>query len=498
MEANVSLEQLVHLLEVGHESEQLDFKRVCDLGDAKAAMEIAKDVAAMQVAGGHLVIGADDNGTPVPPGVPSSQRQFFDEANLRPKLAKWLPEPFELHSAIHTIGDCTFALIYVSPNSDGFCIVKADGKYRDGNREHFVFRRGDVFARHGTSSERWQQSDIARIRRNMASSLKEAWRSELTEELGQLGIARGAQRLVEGPAASFTWRLDTPTFDSATLELFRRNDDIVLQRFLNEAVGDVVSLVDEGQWDDVATLIGRVASVAAQALTYRRSEWFDRGLDAMYSIYGVGFDGTGNPRNDGKAEDLWLVLVEHLLGLGALAVRQGAWTAVRSITVRPPGDAGEYYPTWLRHGLTMAVRANKLGSGQNNKSLITLGVERVAAMPALRPDAGIDDDRVITSICQFDILAAITIIGATNSLSTSGWYTNFARFYTSRTEPIVKRLIDEPEMRAVLFPLSDDDLAGALREIDRMATNEGARYSGWHGFNSRTVQELLEEHPPRD
>lgn len=65
----MTLEQLEHLLAVGHESEQLDYKRACNLNDKRAVVELAKDVAAMQIVGGYIVIGADNQGTPVSPGV---------------------------------------------------------------------------------------------------------------------------------------------------------------------------------------------------------------------------------------------------------------------------------------------------------------------------------------------------------------------------------------------------------------------------------------------
>jgi hypothetical protein len=496
VQPSLSRQQLIHLLEVGHESEQLDYKQECDLSNRKAAMEIAKDVAAMQVEGGHIVVGADDHGNPVPPGLSPEHQKLFDEATLRPKLAKWLPESFELRTAVHELDDCTFAIIYVAPSADGFCVFKDDGKYSDGGRDRFVFRKGEVFARHGTSSERWRQSDIDRIRQNMAASLKEQWRADLREDLTQLGIAHGAQRLIEGPAANFTWRLDTATFESATLELLRRNDDIPLQRFLNELAADAAPLVEGREWDELTTLVGRAISLAAQAITYQRRKWLNLALDAMSNIYRLGFDPSGYQRNDGKSEDLWLIVVEHLLALGALAVRKGDWEAVRAITVRPPGGSDDYYPTWLRHGLTMGARANKFGSGQNTKSLITMAAERAGSLPALRPDVSVEDERLTTSLCQFDILAAITIIGATGEVDTRGWYANFARFYTSRAEPVVKRLLEDPSMRAVIFPRSDEDLAAALREIDRMATNEGSRFSGWYGFDNATVGDFLAKHPP--
>ena len=84
-EHSVTLEQLQHLLSLGHEMQTLDYRRSCDIDDARAKVELAKDVAAMQIDGGWIVVGADDSGVPVLPGVPAHDGKRFDEANLRPK-----------------------------------------------------------------------------------------------------------------------------------------------------------------------------------------------------------------------------------------------------------------------------------------------------------------------------------------------------------------------------------------------------------------------------
>lgn len=148
----------------------------------------------MQIAGEYIVVGADDQGTPVRPGVLPDHEKMFDDANLRPKLAKWLPEPFELRTAVHRIDDCTFAIIYIVPCKDGFCIFSDDGKYHERRSERILFRKGEVFARHGTVNERWRQPNIERIREHLVAREREQWRAELREELVQLGIARQAQQ----------------------------------------------------------------------------------------------------------------------------------------------------------------------------------------------------------------------------------------------------------------------------------------------------------------
>lgn len=497
-EPAVSLEQLTHLLGLQGESATLDYKAECNLNDTRSCIELAKDVAAMQVQGGYIVIGADSNGRPLPPGVPRDVAPLFDEARLRPKLGKWLPQPLQIVTADHVLDGCCFVIIYVAPNTDGFCVIEKDGTYDDGGNQRFIFRRGDVFARHGSSSERWNQRDISAIWDRVVAARKEQWRTELGEELAHLGVARGAQRLIAGPASNYTWRVDQGAFDAATIELFRSLDDIPIRHFLDRTPGDAPNLIDNNEWDELATLVGRVTSLAAMALRYERTTWFEPALKVLMKIYRLGFQpGTAVERRDRKAVDVWLVVLEHLLALGGLAVRLEDWTAVRSIVTRPPVPNESYYTTWLRHGLTMASRARRFDLPDGgSESLLVMAAERANALPALA--AGATEDEVVTSMCQFDILAALVIIDETGSLSTSNWYTNFARFYSTRSEPVVQLLLTDASMRRIIFPTGDDMLANALREIDRMATREGFSFNGWWGYQSDEVRSFLAANTPSD
>ncbi len=143
----------------------------------------------MAVRGGYIVIGADDNGRPVPPGVSVNLGQLYDESRLRPKLLRWLPEPLQIMTAVHELDGCRFVIVYVAPKSDGFCVLEKDGIHDDGGKQKFVFRKGEVYARHGTSSERWNQGDIADIWERVVAARKEQWRSELREDLADLTAA---------------------------------------------------------------------------------------------------------------------------------------------------------------------------------------------------------------------------------------------------------------------------------------------------------------------
>ena len=121
VEPLVSEEKLRQLLDEQAESAALDYKAICDLREKADTVELAKDVGAMQVAGGYIVIGADNNGRPTN-GVAAERVALFDEATLRAKLRKWLPEPLDLLAAAHEIDGSKGGLIYVGGDSDGLCV----------------------------------------------------------------------------------------------------------------------------------------------------------------------------------------------------------------------------------------------------------------------------------------------------------------------------------------------------------------------------------------
>jgi hypothetical protein len=159
-------DKLVELLRESHEHEALDYKRELDLSDNAAVVELVKDIAAFSASGGYLVIGADDGGQPTAM-VSEAEALLFDESRLRAKVKRYLPEPLTLRTARHDIDGALLVLVYIGPHPDGFVIVHADGQTGDNK---IVFRRGDVFVRHGTASERWEPHDFGQIRQALINS----------------------------------------------------------------------------------------------------------------------------------------------------------------------------------------------------------------------------------------------------------------------------------------------------------------------------------------
>jgi len=127
VEPVVNREKLRELLALETEYSTLDFKSGCNLVDKRDQVELAKDVGAMSARGGFLVIGVDGRGKPTG-DLTAEQAKLFDEARLRPKLLKWLPESLEICSQVHEIDGHQVALVYVSPNPAGCVFFRLQGR----------------------------------------------------------------------------------------------------------------------------------------------------------------------------------------------------------------------------------------------------------------------------------------------------------------------------------------------------------------------------------
>ncbi len=142
VEPDVSLDKLKIAISQGHESSEVDYKARFDPNDRRDLVELVKDVGAMQSLehGGYLVIGVDNSAKPTS-SITDESKSLFDEANLRAKIARYIPEPFGLLSAVHKIGNDNVAMIYVGPSPQGCCIFRQNGE-RDSNSALLVNSSG--------------------------------------------------------------------------------------------------------------------------------------------------------------------------------------------------------------------------------------------------------------------------------------------------------------------------------------------------------------------
>lgn len=505
VEPTVSFEKLSSVLAEGTESEAVDFKREHNSSSRHDVVVLAKEAGAMQMleSGGYVVLGAADDGTPS--GLLTDEHAIqLDEASVRAQLLRYLFEPLDLLVAVHRVDNRNVCLVYIGPSRDCFAIFRADGGYQaDDGSTRFKFRAGEVFARHGTASERWNHQDIERVRRRIRAQEKEAWREELRSELAHFGVGQEAQTLAAGPASNLSWELDLEAFIAVVIELVRHGDDIPVRLLLNGLPSRVEELMWSGGEEALADVLDRCTCLLATFLSIQRDEYFDDALNAVVASYMRGFDQHGVARQDTaiSAARLWLMITERVLAVGGFAVRAQRWQQVRQLVLqRGTGYDFEHYTNWLRHGLTMAARASLFveeADGQRReRSLIELAHNHVRRLAWLRPDAPPEADEILTSLVQFDVLAAIISVDNAGSVDGTHFYTNFARFYSTRSTPVVRRLIEDEALRKIAFPRGDDDLAITINEISRRANAEGWRFDGFTGFGDDVVTKFVEEHLP--
>jgi len=492
VEPVINREKLRELLALQSEYPTLDFKSDCDLGEKRDQVELAKDVGAMSVRGGFLVIGVDGQGRPTG-NLTVEQAKLFDEARLRPRLLKWLPDTLEICSQVHDVDGHQVVLVHVAPNPAGCAFFRADGQYdQPGKASKVVFREGEVFYRDGTQSARLNHQGLEQVIRQRVERERDKWEAERAESYRRLAdeLRAGAagQQVAQGPAVEFNLALEPEVLVEAAIELLRANDDIPLRRLLSRAVPDLRALFRSGDEEGAAGLLDRLICLAATFLELGRLEWFRQVIDTLVSIYGVGFENeppiiNAPPR---QSAVLWLAIIERVVALGSLAARRDDWRAIRELVARRHPDMHEIYTTWLRHAMTMASRAELLtprdGSQEVLDSLLSLARNVARRLECLRPDVEPEDEKILTGLTQFDFLAGL--VAMADSDNKSGTFPNFARFYTQRTQPAAQRLLREPEMREIIYPGDDQHFASALHTIDREAQRAGFRYDGWEGYTS--------------
>lgn len=492
-------ETLVVLLNEAAERPGLDYKRECDLADAAHRIELAKDIGAMMIHGGYIVIGADDYGRPTGLVTPQHAR-LFDQATVHAKLGKYLADGFDLRSSEVSLDEQLFGLICVLPHPDGWAPFKADGNYTDGKgKQQTAFRAGEVFSRHGSRSEPWSHEDVRAIREEVRRQERAAARAELQEVfLAAQATGSRAQQVATAPAATLTWQLDPAVLTDAIVEQIRVGDDIPLISLLKTSRREADGLLISGASDQFDGLLDGLVCVIARLILVERPALAARGIAALRDIYNGTFDERGMQRVKLgiAAPDVRLRLVVRVLALGALATRERQWPTAKLLALQPVADYdASYWQNWLFHGKVSAARANLLNDGTGHgKSPLVFAQEQISRLACLRPDLADGNEAIMTSLCQFDMLAAFAAEAAPHS-SDQSFLANFSQWFAARTDPVLVELIDGGDMRDTIFPHDDRMLADAARGVAYNASRMAHFIHGWHGYEDPRITAFLADHP---
>jgi hypothetical protein len=416
-------------------------------------------------------------------------------------MLKYMTEPLLLKSAAHRIDGYLVIVVYIAPHPDGFTILRTQGQYQvptnSSEREtRSIFRPGDVFIRRGTKSERWGPQDRERLMARRDARLKDEQRAEFARTLADIQQAQQGTQLATVPATALPWNVDAESFDATALELIRHNDVLPLTLFLRRVSADLTRFRESRSSEDLQLLLDRVTQLCAASLITNNDEVFTQGVRALAQSYRSVADLTGYARtelNGSEAAALWWAIIARVEAIGALAIREERWAAVRTLVLQRPsvGDRARYL-SWFRHALTHASRDGVLPNedrGERAGVLIRAALQVADRLEILRldqPQIGEEGradspDGLLDSVCQFDIATAIiSAASADPNSTTSQYYPSFAGYYAPRVEPFVRRLLTDPALQRVLLPGADPQtVQEATSDVFQLAHRFGFYGGAW-------------------
>lgn len=501
---SLGVETLVDLLNEGGERAGLDYKARCDLNKTGEKVELVKDIGAMLIRGGYIVIGADDAGQPTGT-VTEEEARLFDQAVVQDKAQRYLAEGFEVRSARMEMDGNLFGLICVLPHPNGVAPMRMTGNYEDEQgRQVTAFTAGEVLARHGSRSDRWTAEDVREVIASLRAQEREVARAEFRADFIALQTAMTEAGAVAGGASTaLDWSLTPDVLCDAVIEQLRRQDRIPLLRLMQHATRDASESLRRQDPADFDLILDHLACLAATLMTVEELELAQRIIAVLADTYDALFDASGQPQavlGATASARAGLEIITRVWALGSLATRRRRWSPIRELAChRPAAYGADHYTTWLFHGAVMAARANLLNDPeqpQRGISVLVLAREHGVRLPPVRLDLAADDeDALTTSLCQFDLLACLIAIRMRIETTARGsYFAQFARWYAMRSDPAVIAVIENGDARQQIFPFDDDQLALALLDIAHEASRMAAPINGWDGYSDERISRFIQDH----
>lgn len=146
---------------------------------------------------------------------------------------------------------------------------------------------------------------------------------------------------------------------------------------------------------------------------------------------------------------------------------------------------------WLRYAVTMASRG-EIADVFKGKSLIGPASELVRDLPTIWALFHENMDEVVNHMCQFDFLACVTTVVATQDVTRC--YPNFGAYYSHRTLPAVREVIRGGPARDAVGDVSHETLADILSAIDSIAREAFFSIAGWDGYNDADILDFIRTH----
>lgn len=414
VDGRISREKLEELLALEAEHAELDFKATIDLALNKQKLDIIKDCIAMMntPTGGYLLLGVNDNGTLASDHEPL-KRGTFDGADLAQLVARHITAPPVIASKEHAVDGHLLVLIHVAPTRNGLpALITKIGEYeKPGGKMETVLRPGVLLTREGTrtvtaTDAHWDFL-LQRHRAAITAETREGVDALIRRVVASVGVGGDPDRL-----APLDLQMDDETFSEAVERLIGRKDGEARVRRVLRTAEDLIGLSNT----DVHAreeAMDRVTIVAIQAIFSGSKAIFERCVTTLYQPYITVVKNHAGAYGARESARYWLSILVRVFCIGAAATRDEAWWSMRLLVDHRVDD---YYTIWIRHGLVMAARADLL-LGRNREGALVLVLSRELAEknPAFRSDIGLippvddddpmpDNDSMLDSLCQFDIL----------------------------------------------------------------------------------------------
>src|SRR5690625_90795 len=475
------------------EQTHLEFKLLLDLQDKRDKLNFVKDAVAManRPPGGYILVGVEDNGTPALPIGTISDRSLFDGARLGDMIRRYIDAEIHVISQFHAVNGHEIVVIYLPHHRAGLPVpMSKNGQYKNtSGKTVAVFREGDIFVREGAQNTPIRYAHWNDLLSRLDQRLREQTRVQVDSLISDLAVALREGGISGSDLVPLTVEMANSAFSEAVISHLESDDDIRLRQFIGKAAALISSAAEQDNALEKLTIL------TAQALYFERDVVARTVIDKLFSMY----------TSIGDSDPVTLLaIITRLYVLGSLAVRLHQWGVMRDLVLRPyQSNSGTYtYSSWIRHGQVTASRNNLFS--KNKRRMRTSDARKLMSENAdLRrdvPESGVrrsedrtDDDILLNSLCQFDILYCSIV--ETQGEHRAGAYPAAPALHQYRSDPAFELVATDMKARADMFPdISEKQIAESISLVFEGAKRESFNFGGYWSSLPIAAEQFTSEH----
>lgn len=318
----------------------------------------------------------------------------------------------------------------------------------------------------------------------------------LTEERLEALLRAVLSSVATPKPVNLSWSSPEADFENAAAEVLRVDDDITIRRFLDRATTDFrTSIAPGGSIAEATAILDRLTELAAYAIRWGRPQHVTVVLNALEQMYSsiLGDHGELRATLMAPAHELLMAIVDRLLGLGAVAFETGTWELIPVVVVRRPPRMPSGYTNWFRHTMTSAAQAQRdftytdPDTGDVKRcTYLEHGIRSVAHLRCLNPDApALETFR--TRVVSFDALATCAVSHFAPGSKAFAYFPGHRAYDGERFEPALAGLVEDPTIRAEVFPGGDAALAELLVDLEETTPASLVKFGGGWNYAHPTI-----------